>query len=132
MRPLFDAEPGGRTLVEGDDLGAHLRAFADRFAPGNPADELAGRGAVGPDAAVPIEPGHLRGRGRRVDERAHDEEVVVVVVAIHVLQDGGDDLGLECWHEIYGTGVIPWVTMVSCRSHPTPRTGPGCSTPAAP
>jgi hypothetical protein len=65
---------------------------------------LRGAGCVGPLPTVFVEGDHGRGIRGTIAEGAGDEQVVVAVVIVHVVEHGGDDIGGEDWHEIYGSG----------------------------
>lgn len=99
MRTWLDAELLARGVVQRHDLATHGRPLGDLAARPRNTEFFRDAGARDlPDAAVPVEVGHhglgdldigCRGEGTR------DEHVVVGVVDVHVVEDGGDDVGFE-------------------------------------
>src|SRR5690606_3611731 len=117
----FDAELAARGVVERDDLATQLGALAELLRPRQVQLGLLTRDGVAPGSSAVVEVDHARGFRIATREGAHDEQVVVDVVVVHVVQHGLDDLrgeyghGFTLIHHFRKTSVemVGWTNTVS-------------------
>ena len=99
MWPGFEAKLFAGTVIQAHDLTANLCALRNSRAPRH-ADVVLDAVGVGvlPGALFIVESDHGSGDRSGFGERAHDEEVVPVVVAVHVGEYCGHDFCAESGH----------------------------------
>lgn len=93
VRSRLDTELGARAVVERHNLATNLRSLGDGPPPVDAQGAFMGGvvARVHPVAATTVDPHHASAHRTGVAERTSDEQVVVCVIVIHVVQNGGDD-----------------------------------------
>lgn len=91
MRTGSNSEPLAGLLVQGDDLPTKVSALESAGTPGDPDQLVAIRRSDLPGAGFWVNRRHDCSQRARFGERAHNEEVVFGMVAVHVARYCGDD-----------------------------------------
>jgi len=99
VRSSFYAKFFAGAIVEAHNFVPNFSPFADGGSPGE-RDVVLDPVPVGvlPGTFGVVERNHGRRDRGRLRERTHDEQIVIVVVAVHVGKDGGNDFCAESGH----------------------------------
>jgi DinB superfamily len=113
MSAWRQAEATAGVLIYDNDLPTDFDSFGDGHRPWHGYLSFDSIHEVHPGSADVIERCHSRVDCVRGPKSPCNELIVVGVRAIHMGKDGRNDIRGKSWHEIYGSGSVPWETLCS-------------------